>query len=61
MRWPCHENHHSQMVKIMAVHANCTFYTNVPVFQVMDVTVHCLDSATLKARGLQELFPAVYK
>jgi hypothetical protein len=27
--------------------------------QVMDITVHCLDQAVIKNKGLQEAFPAV--
>ena len=27
--------------------------------EVMDVTVHCLDSAQVKARGLQDVFPSI--
>ena len=29
------------------------------LFQVMDVTVHCLDGGAIKAKGLQEVFPAI--
>ncbi len=29
--------------------------------EVMDVTVHCLDTAQVKARGLQDVFPAICK